>query len=213
MNLQYSIREEIFNAISHGVGALLAIIGTIIMIVCAVKFNTVASVVAVSIYGGTMIFMYLMSTLYHAITHDKAKRILQIFDHTSIFLLIAGCYTPIFLVLLDGKPKEIGLLVVVWIAAIVGIILNIIDMKRFKKLSMILYLAMGWSAIIDIKNIVAALGTAGTNLIVAGGLAYTVGVIFYKMKSVKYMHGIWHLFVLAGSAFHYVGFLLYIVLV
>jgi len=156
--------------------------------------------------------MYTMSTLYHAISHYRAKQVLQIFDHSSIYLLIAGCYTPVTLVLLGGTPKALALLAAVWVAAIIGVILNAVDMTRFKRIGMMLYLLMGWAALLLIWDIVTLFETAGTVLLIAGGLTYTVGVIFYKMKRIKYMHGVWHLFVLAGSVLHYLCILRYVIL-
>jgi len=210
--LQYSKREEIFNAASHGLGVLLAIAGSVIMFVYATRLGSPVSVVSASIYGLTLITMYTMSTLYHAISHYRAKQVLQIFDHSSIYLLIAGCYTPVTLVLLGGTPKALALLAAVWVAAIIGVILNAVDMTRFKRIGMMLYLLMGWAALLLIWDIVTLFETAGTVLLIAGGLTYTVGVIFYKMKRIKYMHGVWHLFVLAGSVLHYLCILRYVIL-
>jgi len=210
--LRYSKREEIFNAASHGLGVLLAIAGSVIMLVYATRLGSPVSVVSASIYGLTLITMYTMSTLYHAISHYRAKQVLQIFDHSSIYLLIAGCYTPVTLVLLGGTPKALALLAAVWVAAIIGVILNAVDMTRFKRIGMMLYLLMGWAALLLIWDIVTLFETAGTVLLIAGGLTYTVGVIFYKMKRIKYMHGVWHLFVLAGSILHYLCILRYVIL-
>ena len=210
--LRYSKREEIFNAASHGLGVLLAITGSVIMLVYATRLGSPVSVVSASIYGLTLITMYTMSTLYHAISHYRAKQVLQIFDHSSIYLLIAGCYTPVTLVLLGGTPKALALLAAVWVAAIIGVILNAVDMTRFKRIGMMLYLLMGWAALLLIWDIVTLFETAGTVLLIAGGLTYTVGVIFYKMKRIKYMHGVWHLFVLAGSVLHYLCILRYVIL-
>ena len=210
--LQYSKREDFFNAASHGLGVLLAISGSVIMIVYAARLQNLTSVVSVVIYGLSMIVMYLMSTLYHAARHNRSKQILQIFDHASIFLLIAGCYTPLTLILLGGTPRALILLAAVWVAAIIGVILNAVNLTRMGRVSMVLYLLMGWAALMEIRNIATLLGTAGTVLLIAGGLTYTVGVVFYKMKSIKYMHCIWHLFVLAGSVLHYLCILRYVIL-
>ena len=207
---QYSISEEVFNAISHGVGALLAVIGTTIMVTISALYYTPLTVVSTIIYGLAMVIMYTMSTLYHAIPFPKAKRIFQMLDHDSIYLLIAGTYTPIMLLAVKGSMRSAVILIAVWVIAAVGIILNKISLQRFKKVSVALYLAMGWAVIIDIHTVVTSLEKNGLITLVAGGLCYTVGVIFYKMKSVKFMHGVWHLFVLAGSVLHYLCILLFV---
>jgi len=210
--IQYTRQEEIFNSLTHGIGALLAVLGTIIIVKKADN-NNVAMIMSVLIYGLTMIGMYSMSTLYHFAKPGKMKNVMQIFDHASIYLLIAGCYTPVTLILLGGTGKALIMFAVVWIAAVAGIILNVVDMKKFKRVGMLLYLIMGWTAIVDIKNIIQLMGNKGATLMIAGGLSYTIGIIFYRMKQTKYMHCIWHLFVLAGSIFHYICILNYVVLV
>ena len=206
----YSKGEEVVNSISHGAGVLLAIAGCAIMI--SRSQDRIATVSA-AIYGLSMILMYTMSTLYHAVPIKRAKRILQVLDHASIYLLIAGCYAPVTLVLLRDSRRGLFLLAAVWVLAAVGIILNVVDMNRFKHVGLILYLLMGWAVILDIRNIVGMLGTTGSALLIVGGVCYMVGVIFYKLKQIRYMHGIWHLFVLAGSVLHYLCILRYIILV
>lgn len=201
--------EEIANSISHGVGAMLAIAGTVIAIVYAALYGTAISVVSASLYGASLIILYMASTLYHSITNKTAKKVFQIFDHCSIFILILGSYIPICLTLLGGA---LG-----WTffginagCTILGVVLNSIDMKKFKTFSMIAYIIMGWSVVFFFKPLIGKLDTNGLYLLVAGGIAYTVGVIFYKLKSIKYMHYIWHLCVLAGSAFQFFCILFYI---
>ena len=210
-SMQYSRREEIINAGSHGIGIILSIIGSIVMIAAATHNRNINAVSSTAIYGLTMIGMYTMSTLYHSIKPGHLKAVLQIFDHASIYLLIAGCYTPVTLILLGGTGKAMLMFSVVWVAATVGIVLNIFDAGRFKRIGMVLYLIMGWAAVADITNIVSLLGPKGTALLVSGGIAYTVGVIFYRMKKIEFMHSIWHLFVLAGSILHYLCIFKYIV--
>ncbi|MEG2658056.1 MAG: hemolysin III family protein [Clostridiales bacterium] len=207
----YTLGEEIMNAVTHGVGALLSVAATVIMIVFAAKYNTALAVVSAAIFGATLIILYTSSTLYHAFTHENAKALFRIFDHCTIFLLIAGSYTPLSLLAIGGKLGWI-LFGVVWGVAILGIILNAISIKRFAKLSMILYLAMGWAAVATFSPLKAALGTGGLTLLIAGGLAYTIGVIFYALHKYKFMHSIWHLFVLAGSILHFFCVLLYVIM-
>lgn len=201
--------EEIANSISHGVGAMLAIAGTVIAIVYAALYGTAISVVSASLYGASLIILYMASTLYHSITNKTAKKVFQIFDHCSIFILILGSYIPICLTLLGGA---LG-----WTffginagCTVLGVVLNSIDMKKFKTFSMIAYIIMGWSVVFFFKPLIGKLDINGLYLLVAGGIAYTVGVIFYKLKNIKYMHYIWHLCVLAGSAFQFFCILFYI---
>jgi len=205
----YSKSEEVFNAVTHGTGSLLAIAGCVVMMVLA---QDRVAMVSSAIYGLSMILMYTMSTLYHAVSFPQAKRILQVLDHASIYILIAGCYAPLILVLLSGSRRGLFLFAAIWIAAIVGVVLNVVDIHRFKRFGLILYLLMGWAIMLDIRNIIAGLGTAGSELLIIGGLCYMIGVIFYKLKHIKHMHGIWHLFVLAGSVIHYFCILFYIIL-
>ena len=211
-HLQYSKREEFFNVLSHGLGFLLSVVGSAIMIIYTSRYQNAIGVASVVIYGVSIITMYLMSTLYHGAKHKQSKHLLQILDHTSIFMLIAGCYTPLIVILLRGNTRALILLGSVWVAAIIGVVLNVVNMERFKKISMALYLLMGWAAIMELKNIVMGLGKGGTILLIAGGLSYTVGVVFYKMKSTQYMHAVWHLFVLAGSILHYACIFRYVIL-
>jgi channel protein, hemolysin III family len=206
----YSKKEEIFNAISHGVGSLTAVVGTTVMITISAIYYNVVAVVSSAIYGFSMIAMFTMSTLYHAIPFPKAKRILQILDHDSIYLLIAGTYTPITLIALMDSFRGTFIFVVVWIAAIIGVILNAINMNKFKKASLLLYIIMGWAVVWDFAAVSHALGSGGFALLLAGGLCYTIGIIFYKMKKVSFMHGIWHLFVFSGSILHYLCILLHV---
>ena len=202
-NYSYTKNEEIFNSISHGIGSLTAIVGTTIMLVISALFYNALAVTASAIYGFTLIVMFTMSTLYHAIPFQRAKQVLQILDHDSIYLLIAGTYTPITLISLGGTAKGLIIFIVIWAAAILGIVLNSINMHKYKKVGLVLYLVMGWAILWDIKTVMAALGTLGFTLLLVGGACYTIGVIFYKLKKVKFMHGVWHLFVVFGAVLHY----------
>lgn len=205
----YTLGEELCNAISHGLGAALAIAGCVVAIVFAALYGDAWSVVSASIYGASMIITYTTSTLYHSLTNRTAKKVFRILDHSTIFLLIAGTYTPMTLVALRG-PLGWVLFGIVWGAAALGITLNGVGLEKYKKVSMIAYIASGWAALIAIVPLYRAMNHVGFWLLVGGGVAYTAGIIFFKMKNVKYMHAIWHLFVIAGSLLHYFMILFYV---
>ena len=198
---EYTLSEELMNAISHGIGAALAIAAIVLLII---NSNFAAkSVVSVTIYSSSLFILYIISTLYHALAPNKAKKVFRILDHCSIFLLIAGTYTPICLLILDGVVGWV-LFSIVWLAAIVGIVFNSIDIKKFAKFSMICYIAMGWVVIFAIKPLIDSITSFQLALLVSGGIAYTVGAGLYGLgKKYKYIHSIWHLFVLAGSILHF----------
>lgn len=202
------IGEEIANAVSHGVGTLLSIAGTVIAIVYACFHGDAMSIVAASLYGAGLIILYLSSTLYHSLTNIKAKKVFQIFDHCSIFVLILCSYIPISLSLVRGALGW-SLFGVNAACAVIGIVLNSISVKRFQKISMVLYILMGWSVVFVAYPVLSKLPLAGIALLLAGGLCYTGGIIFFSMKRPRYMHAIWHLFVLAGSILQYFTFLFY----
>ena len=199
---RYTLGEEIFNAVSHGIGALLSIAGTVILIVFSAIKGDAWAVVSSSVFGASLIILYTMSTLYHAITNRKAKSFFRIMDHNTIFFLIAGTYTPITLVPLRGALGWV-LFGIVWGAAILGIVFNSIDLEKFRKPSVICYIAMGWVIVIAIKPMLETVNALSLWFLLIGGLFYTVGVIFYAIKKVKYFHSVWHLFTIAGSVFHY----------
>lgn len=207
---RYCLAEEIASSITHGVGALMALIGGIVMIVMAAMTGDLWKIVSVSIYGAAAVLLFTMSTLYHALTHPRAKAIFRIFDHSTIFLLIAGTYTPFTLVTLRG-PGGWTLFALVWGLAAMGIVLNAIDLERFKKLSLISYIAAGWMVVFSFKSLWLNLPWPGPLLLIAGGLMYTGGIFFYARKKTRFTHAIWHLFVLAGAAFHYFSILYYVV--
>ncbi len=207
---RYSLGEEIFNAVSHGTGGLLAIAGTVVLIVLCAVYSDVWAVVSSCIYGASLIILYTMSTLYHAISNERAKRFFRIMDHNTIFFLIAGTYTPFTLVSLRGKTGWI-LFFVVWIAAAVGITLNSVDLEKYRKPSVVCYVAMGWVIIFAIKPMIEAVPKNSMIFLLVGGILYTVGIIFYALKKLKYFHSVWHLFTVAGSVFHYFSVLLAIV--
>ena len=201
--------EEIVNAISHGVGAALAIAGTAVLVVFAARGGDVMDIVSSSIYGFSLIFLYLMSTLYHSFTKHSAKRVFQKFDHCSIFVLIVGSYAPICLSLLGGKLGWTIFSVNV-LFAVLGIVANAISVKRWSKVSLVLYLLMGWSVVAAIKPLLHLISFRGFVLLLIGGLFYSIGVIFYKARKPRFMHAVWHAFVLCGSICHYFFLLLYV---
>ncbi len=204
---RYTIGEEIFNAISHGTGSLLAVAGTVVLIVLSAMYADAWAVVSASIYGASLIILYTMSTLYHAITNEKAKKFFRIMDHNTIFFLIAGTYTPFTLVPLRGALGW-TLFGVVWGAAILGIVLNSIDLEKFRKPSVVCYVLMGWVIIIAIKPMLSTLPSMSLVFLLTGGILYTVGIIFYAIKKIKWFHSVWHLFTVAGSIFHYFSVML-----
>ena len=206
---KYSLGEEIFNSTSHGIGALISLAATIIMAVISGGKGSALGAFASVAFGLTLILLYTSSTLYHAITHPGAKRIFQILDHCTIFLLIAGSYSPYALLTVGGTPGWV-IFAIVWVSALTGIILNAIDLKRFSRISIVLYLAMGWAIIFYLPILLANLAAGGLWLLIAGGLAYTGGIVFYLIKKIPYFHSIWHLFVLAGSICHILSVILFV---
>ena len=207
----YTLGEELFNSISHGVGALGAIACCAVIVVFAALTRDPWKIVSASVYGTCMILLFLFSTLYHSLTNATANKVFRAFDHLGIFLLIAGSYTPITLVTLRG-PLGWTLFGVVWGAAVLGIVFNAISVERFKKFSMIAYIATGWTVVLAIVPLVRSIPLPGIILMVIGGLMYTIGIVFYKMKKIRYMHSVWHLFVLAGALFQYFAILFYVIL-
>jgi hemolysin III len=205
----YSLGEEIANAITHGLGVGLSIVALTLLVAFAAIWGNGWHLASAIVYGVTMLLLYVSSTLYHSIPGDKARHVLKIIDHSSIYLLIAGTYTPFTLVTL----RESGgwwLFGVVWSLAIVGVALEAFWVYRPKWVSAVVYLGMGWLVVVVINPLVANLPSAGLWLLVAGGLAYTLGTIFYVLKRVPYTHAIWHLFVLAGSVCHFLAVMLYV---
>ncbi len=207
---RYSTGEEIANSITHGVGLILSIAGLAILTAFAAVYGSVWHIVSSSIYGATQILLYTTSTLYHCIPLPRAKAVLRIFDHSAIFLLIAGTYTPFALVSLRG-PWGWSLLAVVWGLAIAGIALQGVLIRQKALITSIPYVGMGWVAMIGIKPLLVSVAPGGLVLLFAGGLAYSAGIIFYVWRRIPYHHAIWHLFVLAGSAFHFFAILLYVI--
>ena len=210
----YSKGEEIFNMTSQIVGGVLGIVATVLCVVFAAIHGNGYGVVSGAIYGVTMIILYTMSSIYHGLKPQRySKRVFQVLDHCSIFLLIAGSYTPFALVSFREYNTALGWTIfgVIWAMAIIGIILNSIDIKKFKVFSMICYLGMGWCIVFTANLLPKLLGTAGLSLLVAGGLSYTVGAILYGLgKKHKWMHSVFHMFILLGSLLQFFCILLYV---
>ncbi len=194
--------EEIFNSVTHGIGTLLSVAALVTLIVFAVMKGSAWHVVSYSIFGSTLVLLYLASTLYHSFTGEKVKNLFARFDHAAIFLLIAGTYTPFLLTSLRGTLGWV-MFGIIWGLAIVGIVIRSIYLTRFKKLMVALYLGMGWLMIIAVGPMIENLPKLSLIFLLLGGIFYSVGVVFYMWSTLKYGHGIWHLFVLAGSIMHY----------
>ncbi len=211
----YTKGEEIFNMTSHIVGAVLGIVATVLCVVFAAINGNGYGVVSGAIYGFTMILLYTMSSIYHGLSPKRhSKKVFQVLDHCSIFLLIAGSYTPFALCTLREYSTALGWTIfgVIWAFAILGITLNAIDLKKYKVFSMICYLAMGWCIIIKVNLLPSLLGMPGFVLLVAGGIIYTIGAILYGVgKKHKYMHSIFHLCVFLGNILHVLCVLLYVI--
>ncbi|RBQ36325.1 hemolysin III family protein [Rahnella aquatilis] len=206
----YPWAEEIANSLSHGVGLVFGIVGLVLLLVQAVGDNASAmAITSYSLYGGSMILLYLASTLYHAIPHQKAKFWLKKFDHCAIYLLIAGTYTPFLLVGLNS-PLAKGLMAVIWGLALFGVIFKLAFAHRFEVLSLVTYLTMGWLSLIVIYQLATTLSLGGVALLALGGVVYTLGVIFYASKRFRFGHAIWHGFVLGGSACHFLAIYFYV---
>lgn len=201
--------EELANSITHGIGAVLSIVGFFFLMYYTDGQPDSKRLIAAVVYGSSLVLLYLASTLYHSIPHYKVKKVMRVFDHVSIYLLIAGSYTPFALLVLDSTMGSL-ILYIIWGFAIVGSIFKIFFTGKFDKISTFLYLVMGWLAIIAIEPLFESLPTPGMVLLAAGGLFYTIGTIFYLWNKLKYNHAIWHVFVLGGSAAHFFSILLYV---
>lgn len=207
---KYTLGEEITNSISHGLGVLLGILALVLTIIFSVKRNNTVGIVSSCIYGTTMITMYLVSCLYHALSPRlKAKKVFRIIDHCDIYIFIAGCYTPYCLSLIGGSLGWI-IFAIIWISAIIGVLLNVIDLEKFQVPSTIMYLIMGWMIIFSYNKISSLLPKAGLILLISGGVAYTIGAILYTIGAKKkYFHSVFHIFVLLGSTLQFFSILLY----
>lgn len=205
------LAEEIANAVTHGIGAALSIAGLAILVVFAVMNGSPWTIISVSIYGGSLVFLYLASTLFHAFQHPPVKRFFHVMDHIGIFLLIAGTYTPILLVKMRGDGGW-AIFTVVWTLAITGSVLKAFFTNKYTRLSTFVYVAMGWLIIFFARSLIESVGPAGAIWTAVGGICYTLGVIPFMMNRLPFNHAIWHLFVIAGSVCHFYAILVYVVL-
>jgi len=205
----FSLSEEILHSVTHGIAAGLAIVGLTLLVVLAVINGNVYQIVSFSIFGSTLVLLYLASTLYHGFQNPRLKRKFKIFDHASIYLLIAGTYTPFLLIALRGTTGW-TLLVVVWGIALAGVIYKILFIERFQVLSVVSYILLGWLCVFVFKEMLVSIPMGGIIWLVVGGLFYMVGVIFYALQKIPYMHVVWHFFVLGGSICHYIAVLFYL---
>ncbi|HRT62941.1 MAG TPA: hemolysin III family protein [Syntrophales bacterium] len=210
MHSSYPLREEIVSSILHGVGAVLSVAGLTALVVYASLYGSAKHIVGCAVFGAALVFLYTSSTLYHGFRSARLKHIFRIVDRSCIYLLIAGTYTPFTLVTLEG-PVGWSLFSVIWALAAAGIAFQIIFVRRFRLLSTLAYLGMGWLVIFAIKPLVSALPAGGLALVTAGGLAYTLGAVFYLLRKIPFNHAVWHVFVLAGSACHYFAVMHYVV--
>jgi len=199
---QYSIGEEISNTISHGLGALLSVAALTLLIMSAVLSDDNSRIISFTIYGASLVLLFLASTIYHALTNAKAKKIFKTIDHCAIYLLIAGTYTPLMLVTLQGSLGY-WMLAFVWTFALAGLGFKIIFGHKYKRLSLLTYVGMGAISLIIIENLQQTLSEQGILLLAIGGLVYLAGIFFYVQKKIPYSHAIWHMFVLGGAACHF----------
>ncbi len=207
---RYSPGEELANALTHALGLVLSAVGLIVLIVAAGLMSAGAiAIVSCAVYGASLIALYAASTLYHSARLPASKNVLRTLDHLAIFLLIAGTYTPFVLIALHGVWSWL-LFGVIWTLAALGIVFELTALRRFRGAMVALYIAMGWVGLIAIEPLVAALPGAGLWLLFGGGVSYTLGVAFYKWRSLRYHHAVWHLFVLGGSVLQYFAVLLYV---
>ncbi|MDT2738602.1 MULTISPECIES: hemolysin III family protein [Enterococcus] len=208
---KYLIVNEVLNAVTHGIGFGLAVAGLVILLVKGARLDSALHVVSYAIYGSMMILLFLSSTLFHSLIFTKAKKVFQVFDHDSIFLLIAGSYTPFCLLSVKGWLGW-TLFALIWLLAISGIVYKSLTLHKkdtVSKVSTFIYLFMGWLCLIAAKDLWLSLGNVGTALLVSGGVAYSVGALFYSLKNIRFMHVVWHLFVMLGAGLMYFSILLY----
>jgi hemolysin III len=201
-----TLGEEIANSVSHGIGLLAAVAAAPVLVLSAVQHDDAVRIVGASVFAATMVLLYLTSTLYHALPRNRAKRVFHVLDHAAIFLMIAGTYTPFTLGVLRGTWGW-TLFGLVWGLALAGVVFTAVGGVRYPKLLTCLYLAMGWLILIAVKPLWLCVSSLGLFWLLAGGIAYTVGVVFYVAKRVCYSHFVWHLFVITGTACHFIAVL------
>ncbi|WP_291293683.1 hemolysin III family protein [Enterococcus sp.] len=202
---RYLILNEVLNAVTHGIGFGLSVAGLVILLIKGARLDSPIHVVSYAIYGSMMILLFLFSTLFHSLMFTRAKKVFQVFDHASIFLLIAGSYTPFCLLSIRGWWGW-TLFILIWLLAISGIVYKSLTLHKketVSKISTLIYIVMGWLCVLAFKPLVASLGFWGTFLLASGGVSYTVGALFYSIKSVRFMHVVWHLFVMLGAGLMY----------
>lgn len=199
---RHHLLDELLSSVTHGVGVALSVVGTVVLITAASRLGDLWKIVSFSVFGASLILLYLASTLYHSTRHPKLRQGFQMLDHCAIFLLIAGTYTPFLLVNMRG-PVGWTLFGVIWGLALTGVILKLIFGQRYKLARVIIYLTMGWLIIFASSTLVETLSSHAIGLTLAGGIIYTLGVIFYLGHRIPFNHAIWHLFVMAGSACHF----------
>ncbi len=208
-NVINNILEEKINAITHGIGTFFAVIALVVLIIRAYIDGGTWQMVAAVVYGISLVLLYLASTLYHSFTRKRVKDILKFFDHAAIYILIAGNYTPFTLIPLHGTLGW-SIFGIVWGLALVGIIFQVFFVKRFRFLSTLCYLLMGWMAVLMVKPLLAVLPVAAIYWLVAGGILYTIGTVFYLDRKIPYNHAVWHLFVIGGSVTHFITVFKYV---
>lgn len=202
---RYLILNEVLNAVTHVIGFGLSIAGLVILLIKGARLDSPIHIISYAIYGSMMILLFLFSTLFHSLMFTRAKKVFQVFDHTSIFLLIAGSYTPFCLLSIQGWLGW-TLFILIWLLAISGIVYKSLTLHKketVSKISTLIYIIMGWLCVIAFKPLIASLGFWGTFLLASGGVSYTVGALFYSIKSVRFMHVVWHLFVMLGAGLMY----------
>jgi len=199
---QYSPIEEIANAVTHGLGALLSVAGFTLLVAYAVLQNDLLRITSFSIYGSSLVLLFLASTLYHSFSEPKLKNLFKLFDHCAIYLLIAGTYTPLMLIAINGSLGYF-MLIVIWLLAIAGIVFKLLYRSKYPLLSVGTYVGMGCISLTCIQSLLSALSANGLTWLIVGGLFYGLGVIFYLSKRIPFNHAIWHLFVLAGAICHF----------
>ncbi|GEK89759.1 hemolysin III [Alkalibacterium putridalgicola] len=205
---KYQITNEVLNAVTHGIGVILSIIALIFLVQKGLEMGGVLEVTSYTVYGVTLILLYLSSTLYHSFTFTRARYVFRIIDHSSIFLLIAGTYTPYTLITI-GDKLGVFLTTLIWTIAFLGVLYKTIWFKKFQGLSLWLYIAMGWISLFFMHYLYQGLGTSGFLWLLAGGLSFTVGALFYRLKHIKFMHVVWHLFVMSGTICMFFSIYLY----
>jgi hemolysin III len=206
---RYSVTEEIVHALTHGVGALLSLVGLAMLVAIAVRAGGLDRILAAGVFGLTLVTMFGVSTAYHAVPARRLKRWLRVMDHSAVYLLIAGTYTPFSVISLRG-PWGWSLLAVIWSLALAGIMLKLRPVARVPGLSVVLYVAMGWLGVVAARPLFESVPPGGLVLLLLGGVTYTTGVLFFVWRRLPFNHAIWHLFVLAGSAFHFLAVLIYV---